>query len=117
MLSDDDIRILFDVATNSLDFGSGFLDNEEVEALRRVAVYLGVDPKEATPDNFTNTYYPPPPRVLTPQERAAQAGHFGVNFAMDDALLRVERYTCNCGWTGRMAAYDAHLVAMAAAQP
>jgi hypothetical protein len=60
------LKIVFDVAVNSLDFGSGFLDDEEVTALRSVAVVLGVDPMTATPDMFKCKYenrhlaYPPP---------------------------------------------------------
>lgn len=49
-------RIVFDTAVNSMDFGSGFLDHEEVEALRAFAVLLGVDPMVATPDNFRCQY-------------------------------------------------------------
>lgn len=45
------LQITFDTAVNSMDFGSGFLDEEEIEALRAVAVALGVDPKVATPRN------------------------------------------------------------------
>jgi hypothetical protein len=46
------LQIIFDTAVHSMDFGSGFLDDEEVTALRAVAVLLGVDPLVATPDNF-----------------------------------------------------------------
>lgn len=49
---DDPIRVVFDIAISSLDFGSGFLDNAEVRALRTLAVQLGVDPDEATPFNW-----------------------------------------------------------------
>lgn len=45
------LQILFDIAVGSLDFGSGFLDEEEVEALRDVALLLDVDPDKATPRN------------------------------------------------------------------
>jgi hypothetical protein len=51
-------KVVFDIATNSLDFGSGFLDDEEVEALRAAAVDLGVDPMEATPHDFKGQYCP-----------------------------------------------------------
>lgn len=33
----------FDIAHNSMDFGSGFLDNEEMEHLRQFAFAIGVD--------------------------------------------------------------------------
>lgn len=56
----EDLRALFDIAVNALDFGSGMLDDAEVETLRRVAVVLGVDPLEATPrshmKNYPHTY-------------------------------------------------------------
>lgn len=51
-----DLRAVLDVATMSMDFGSGFLDNEQVEALRKAAIILGLDPKVATPANFTCHY-------------------------------------------------------------
>ena len=50
------IQILFDCAVNSMDFGSGFLDDEEVEGLRAVAVLLDLDPKVGTPSNFLCKY-------------------------------------------------------------
>jgi hypothetical protein len=42
-----------------MDFGSGFLDTNEVEALRALAVTLGVDPIEGTPPEFVK-HYPHP---------------------------------------------------------
>lgn len=50
------LEAAFDVATSSLDFGSGFLDDEQVEALRGIAVLLGVDPLVATPANYVCKY-------------------------------------------------------------
>ena len=50
------LRIVFDAAVNSLDFGSGFLDDEDVEALRDIAIRLGADPDDATPFNFDDKY-------------------------------------------------------------
>lgn len=50
------LQIVFDVAVESLDFGSGFLDDEEVAGLRAVAEVLGVDPMLATPSNFKCKY-------------------------------------------------------------
>ncbi len=46
------LQIVFDVAVNSMDFGSGFLVDEDVDALRAAAAVLGVDPMLATPENF-----------------------------------------------------------------
>lgn len=51
-----DLRALLDVATGSMDFGSGFLDNEQVEVLRKVADMLGVEPTLVTPSNFVCQY-------------------------------------------------------------
>ena len=51
-----DLQALFDVATGSMDFGSGFLDDEEVQMLRRVAVTLGVNPMAGTPYGFRSKY-------------------------------------------------------------
>lgn len=56
---DDVARTVFDVAVNSLDFGSGFLDHSEVTALRRLAVLLGVDESKATPHEMTCDFNPP----------------------------------------------------------
>jgi len=50
------LQIVFDVAVNSLDFGSGFLDDEEVTGLRAIAESLGVDPMVATPEKFRCKY-------------------------------------------------------------
>lgn len=51
-----DLRALLDVATSSMDFGSGFLDNEQVEVLRKIAEVLDVDPTIVTPHNFVCVY-------------------------------------------------------------
>lgn len=50
------LRAVFDIAVHSLDFGSGFLDTDEVNHLRAVAESLGVDPLEGTPREFKSTY-------------------------------------------------------------
>jgi hypothetical protein len=49
---------LLDIATESLDFGSGFLDDEEVEALRAFATLIDADPWAATPANHRPKYCP-----------------------------------------------------------
>lgn len=51
-------RVLFDSLCSSLDFGSGFLDNEDVDALRALAREIGVAESVATPENFMVNYYP-----------------------------------------------------------
>jgi hypothetical protein len=50
------LQIVFDVAVGSIDFGSGFLVDEDVEAMRALAVAIGVDPMTATPRNFQCKY-------------------------------------------------------------
>jgi hypothetical protein len=50
------LQALFDIAVNSLDFGSGFLDFEDAEHLRSVAALLGVDPMNGTPWNVRRHY-------------------------------------------------------------
>src|SRR4051812_17657551 len=47
-----DLRALLDVATTSMDFGSGFLNDEEVEIIWKISDVLGVDKKLTTPDNY-----------------------------------------------------------------
>lgn len=56
MLPLDIARKVFDTAVDSMDFGSGFLDDEEVLALREFAVAIGVDPMTATPYGFSAKY-------------------------------------------------------------
>lgn len=47
------LQLVFDSAVNSIDFSSGFLDDEEVvDGLRACAVALGVDPMIGTPERF-----------------------------------------------------------------
>ena len=78
-LSKESAMAVFDIAVNSMDFGSGFLDNEEVDALREFAVLIGVDPMNATPVGFRTQYVhdytpvtkyvrPPAPPRLTERE-------------------------------------------------
>jgi hypothetical protein len=63
-LSPDDIRVLFDAAVKSQEFGYGWIDDAEVDALRRVAVYFGLSPMEATPESFRTRY----PHDFEPEE-------------------------------------------------
>jgi hypothetical protein len=55
-IDDELLRALFDVAVSPMNFGSGFLDDEEVASLRQVAGIIGVDPAVATPANFRCKY-------------------------------------------------------------
>lgn len=52
----EDLKAMFDMATSSMDFGSGFLDTDEVVLLRKIAVRLGVDPIEGTPYDHKPNY-------------------------------------------------------------
>lgn len=62
----EDLKALFDVAVGSLNFTSGFLDTDEVNMLRRIAVLIGADPMEGTPDGFAKQYpHPFTERVKT----------------------------------------------------
>ena len=51
-----DLRALLDLSTMSMDFGSGFLDEEQVEVLHAAAAVLGVDKITVTPSNFVCKY-------------------------------------------------------------
>lgn len=50
------LQALFDIAVGSMDFGSGFLDKEEVDVLRDVAELLGVNPSVGTPPEYRTKY-------------------------------------------------------------
>lgn len=68
---------LLDIIVRSLDFGSGFLDNDEVDQLRSLAVLIGVDPDLATPGNHICRFHgghdwkdwQPEPFSRTPSEQ------------------------------------------------
>ena len=51
-----DLRTLLDIAVNSLGFGSRFWDSEETDSARRIAIALGVNPMEATPNDLARHY-------------------------------------------------------------
>lgn len=51
-----DIQALLDLATGSMDFGSGFWDQEQVEIARKIAGVLNVDLMLVTPSNFVCQY-------------------------------------------------------------
>jgi hypothetical protein len=46
------LRVLVDVIAGSMDFGSGFLDIEDVEALWYAAEILGISQMDVTPSEF-----------------------------------------------------------------
>ena len=74
----EDLQALLDTAIGSMDFGSGFLDHEEVDCLRRIAVLLGVDPADATPDEFQSTY----PHPFDAQDRRVYEGPYNPRLAV-----------------------------------
>lgn len=47
---------VFDALVSSMDFGSGFLETDDVAALRELAVAIGVDPNVGTPAEFKSQY-------------------------------------------------------------
>lgn len=69
------LQVVFDIVTGSMDFGSDFLDNEEVDAMRKVAELIGVDPMLGTPSTHKcrfdgkHEFYKGPP---SPNERYCQ---------------------------------------------
>jgi hypothetical protein len=50
------VQIMFDALVHSMDFGSGFLHEEEVVALRETAIALGLDAEVATPIEFRDKF-------------------------------------------------------------
>jgi hypothetical protein len=52
------VKTMFDLIVHSLDFGSGFLDYEDVLVLRAVAEKIGVDPIVATPMDLARKTFP-----------------------------------------------------------
>lgn len=55
-LPKEKVQHLFDLVVGSMDFGSGFLDDEDVDLLREIARWLHVDPSEATPQLWRHKY-------------------------------------------------------------
>lgn len=105
-------QVLFDALVGSMDFGSGFLDSEEVEALRGLAVALGVDPKVATPSEFVSqyehTFAPMPPEmipnVFTPHVAVRCGGSGGgIEIWTTERQGQLPDFTpCKVGAWGRM---------------
>jgi len=61
------VQNAFDIAVGSMDFASGFLSDEDILALRALALVLGVDPKKGTPKEhrckFETRHVTPPDRL------------------------------------------------------
>lgn len=51
-----DVQAVLDIATMGDDLGSGFMDSEQVEAMRTLAVAIGLDPMKVTPRSFRCGY-------------------------------------------------------------
>ena len=64
------LKNLFDLAVGSMDWGSGFWDDEDTACGRAVAELIGVDPIVATPytyrDRFRHTYTQYDPALTHP---------------------------------------------------
>lgn len=52
----EDAKAVLDIAVGSMNFGSGFLDRDEVASLRRLAEQIGIDPIIATPEAWRLQY-------------------------------------------------------------
>jgi hypothetical protein len=77
------LQNVFDIAVGSMDFGSGMLDNEEVDQLRAIAVVLGLDPNVGTPASH-KCHYGDNPHHWTPWKSPTGRGEVA------------ERYCYNC---------------------
>jgi hypothetical protein len=85
------LRALLDLAVGSLNFGSGFWDQEDVDVARAIAAGLGdVCPNACTPDDMISKY-PPCVGTETAAAKWREAGY-------DEAFIH------------RNAGHDAHPV-------
>jgi len=83
-------QILFDALTTSMDFGSGFLDSDDVTALRELAVAIGVDPATATPGEFEKDY---PHRFDDETNRLLMARMYGLSSVIQRISVNRAPYT------------------------
>lgn len=101
-----DLRAVLDALVNSLDFGSGFLDNEQVEAMRAAAVALDIDPVNVTPRPFQCTYYGHQEWVWTPHRMTDLGSHWRCTYCQLRDFDRpapepsFDGQCVNCGWSG-----------------
>lgn len=56
LMARGNVQEMFDIIVGSLDFGSGFLYEDQIQMLRAVAEQLGVNPMVATPSNYSKSY-------------------------------------------------------------
>lgn len=98
------IKTMFDIICCSLDWGSGFLDTDEVNMLRDVAVLLDVDPMEATPPSMCKSFqHDHKPKIHQP---------LGGGFTDEDKREDRERwnrlYAGKCDWCNKLAGEPPH---------
>jgi hypothetical protein len=122
---------IFDALVNSMDFGSGFLETDDVVALRALAEAIGVDPNIGTPSEFA-AQYPHPYDGETDRQRIAwQSGALTQTVAysvtgapytvnvIDDAKLP-DFSPCKVGphgrWCGKPEDHEIHQAARLAAE-
>jgi hypothetical protein len=82
----EDAKAVLDIAVGSMDFGSGFLDREEVATLRRLAVQIGVDPIVATPEEWRLQYA----HAWTPETKRRY--HWDRRAPVNDRVILAEDY-------------------------
>jgi hypothetical protein len=56
VLKFEEAQRLFDLAIQMDTMCSGYMETDDVELMRALAIRLGVDPKEATPSQFAGKY-------------------------------------------------------------
>lgn len=98
------IKTMFDIICCSLDWGSGFLDTDEVITLRDVAVLLDVDPMEATPANMRPSFQ----HDFTPPVYKPLGGGFTDEYKQRDRKIWDERYADKCDWCNKLAEEPPH---------
>lgn len=69
----EDAQRIFDIAVAMDTACSGFMDSEDVTAMRKLAVLLGVDPKVCTPSEYMHLY--PHAFVASPPQRRQVIEH------------------------------------------
>lgn len=69
----EDLRHLFDLATDSPLMCSGSFENIDVDLLRKIAILINVDPETVTPDQFIRDY----PHTFEP--KGVQMGYMRID--------------------------------------
>lgn len=94
----EDAQRIFDVAVGADSACSGYMETDDVHAMRRLAVALGVDPNECTPDQFASQY-------PHPHKRRQVNAVMGYGETGEQAQARIAReradQTCWVGTYGR----------------